>query len=218
MGRKKSHTFNYYFLQKQIKINQYQGFRQVIINLLTNKNQTKNKNKFLFVQEKGGSWGFSRQSVLFQDLVENLFETLVRNLGEEFGFKGPLVKTTRPTFFPQAYLFNIEKQVYDSVRAKDEARKKRSTKGKIYHLVLMSYKGPDDLPIDSSSVIRDYRWVNAKEGQKLKKQNYDLLKTNQTYSKSTMDFHQAFYEKIIDIYNHIQNFYLKGNLYQRTLF
>jgi hypothetical protein len=221
MKQKKSHTFNYYFLHKHIKIKKHRGFRQVIINLLTNRNKTENKNKLLFVQERGGSWGFTRQGIVFQDLAENLFETLVRNLGEELGFKGLIVKETKPTFIPQAYLFNVERQVYDALRADDEAKKKRPTKGKVYHLAMLSYEGPDELPVnigDPSSVIRDYRWINEDEGRELISQNYDLLKTNKAFSEATMDFHKAFYEKIIDIYNHIQGLYLKDNLYQRALF
>ena len=205
MDRKGSKSLNYYFIRDHIKIKKAAGYRQAVINLLVNKNRNENKDKYLYVQELGGTCSFSRQTVVEQKIVENLFETLVRNLGGELGFKGHKIKEMKPKFYPKAFLFDVARQHYDNIRAKAEAKKKRSTKGKTYHLAIIEYKGPDDLPIpETNGGIADYKWVNPSEARNLLNENFDLLEHSDELSEATLIFHKNFFEFINNLYNNVQ--------------
>lgn len=205
MEKSKNHSLNYYYLNKNITLKYKPGYRQTILNVLMH------KDKFLFVQEKGGFWGFTRQGVVKQNVLENLFETMVRNFGEELGFKGFKVKELSPKFTPVAYLFNFDAQQYDAKRAASEERKNRPTKGKLYHLAIIEYSGPTNLPIDTKDKhanIKDYKWVNAKEGRHLTKENNKAaLELNKEYSVDTINYHFYLYEKVIKTYEYVKAAY-----------
>ncbi len=217
----KLHSFNYYFLNKHITLEKPPGYRQTVITLLINENDTENKDKYLFVQEKGGTWGLSRRGVVAQDLLENLFETLIQSLGEELGFRGIDIFDTKPQFKQVAYLFNIEKQTYDDIRSKAEEAKMRPSKGKLYHLAIMKYRGPDNLPFNpaySKSAIRDYRWVDEEEARQLTKENLKILKVKEDFSPQSMDFHIKFWKRIHSIYKNINEIYSNKEVEQSPLF
>jgi hypothetical protein len=103
---------------------------------------------------------------------------------------------------------------------KAELQKGRPTKGKIYHLAIMSYMGPDDLPIDRKKLdgrVRDYRWVNEKEAKQLKQGNLSLVGKTKGYSELSLRFHVDFFEKILKIHNDIGQMYLQKSFGQKPL-
>lgn len=217
---KKDRSLNYYFLKKHLHPKAPSGYRQDIVNVIVNRNETENRNKFLLIQEKNEIWGFPKQGIEDRNLSEGFFETLTRNLGEELGFRGMKVIELKPRFTQKAYIFNFEKQVYDDDRSEEEVKKGRPTKGKIYHLAIMSYKGPDEMPLDLDNpkiTTLGYQWVTENEGRDLIYTNLDVWSKKTGGIDKTSKFHISFYERIINSYNLIQRIYTEKNPFQQTL-
>lgn len=214
----KNHSLNYYFLNKYVFVKNFPGYRQTIINLIINKNRT-NEGKILFVKEKNGFWGLPRQGLVAQNVVENIFETVIRNIGEELGFKGLEVKELKPKFMIKSCLFNINKQNYTEKRAKAEQAKGRPTKGKIYNLVIMDYVGPDNLPVkESQSRIEDFRWITPKQAQLIHNYNLAVAQKKESLSLNNVDFHKKFIQRILDINYHMEKIYSDTPISQKSLF
>lgn len=155
--------------------------------------------KMLFVKEKNGFWGFSRQGLIDDNYIENLFETFVENIGQELGIKGLASNNMNFKFYPYAYLFNVERQEYDQVRSKSEGLKKRPARGKIYHLSYMGYKGDDKFSSFGTNDLKlqDYKWVSDSEAILLTDQNQSIKR--QGISSTTFQFHNQFLIKLINI-------------------
>jgi hypothetical protein len=214
----KDHSLNYYFLNKYVYVTNFPGYRQTIINLIINKNRG-HKGSVLFVKEKNGFWGLPRQGVVDQDVMENIFETVIRNIGEELGFKGLVIRQLKPKFILKACLFNVEKQEYSEKRAKAEKEKNRPTKGKVYNLVIMDYFGPNNLPVqDNSKKIEDYKWITPKQAHLIHRYNLLVAQKKADLSLQNVDFHKNFIQKIMEINYHMDKIYSNEATKQKTLF
>jgi hypothetical protein len=202
---------NYFFLYNRLHKPIPEEFCETLILLIVNSTK-ENLGKLLVIQETIGAWGFPKTKMTGNNIFEGILDALVKNLGEEIGYKGPMVFEKKPFFEQQAIFFNFDKQLYDKVRAKQEEKNGFPSKGKIYNLAIMKYSGPSDLPILESngedSVI-DYKWVTFEEALNLFESNKDIEHSNpEFYSYST-------YIKIIEQLKKIEKAYkcLIENIY-----
>ena len=170
--------------------------------LVVNKNQTENKDKFLLVKQSNNSWSVPKEGVKSNLVIEDIYTTISTNLENELGFKGIKVTETKPLFRQVAILFDFDKQVYDPERSLVEEKKGRPTKGKIYQLAIMEYRGPDEIPLikKNNPEVIDYRWVNEKEGISLIGSNLELVEQKLLPSKASAEFGIYIFEKSITIY------------------
>ena len=194
---------NYFFLYNRLHKPIPEGFRETLILLIVNATK-ENLGKFLVIQETILAWGFPKTKMTGNNIFEGILDALVKNLGEEMGYKGPMVFEKKPFFEQQAIFFNFGRQLYDKVRAKQEEKKGFPSKGKIYNLAIMKYSGPSDIPILESngedSVI-DYKWVTFEEALSLFENNKDIERTSpELYSYGT-------YIKIIEQLKKIEKAY-----------
>lgn len=221
MRKKSNRTFNYYFLNKRLHPNPPPGYRTDIILLIINKNPTANNNKYLFVQQNNKFWNLPKEGTK-TILADDLFNTIARNLEEEIGFKGIKVIEDKPMFKQIALIFDFEKQEYDLNRSKDEKNKNRPVKGKIYHLAIMEFHGPENFSIKNKSKtdeIIDLKWVNKKDGEKLVSLNKNFLSERKTNSPYSASFNVKLFKKVINFYNNLtkirsSNFINQGLLFE----
>ena len=176
MLKAKTKSFGYYFLNKRLHPPFPEGYRVSIILLIINKNQTENKNKFLVVQQVSKLWGLPKEGIKSKITVEDIYTTIARNLELELGFKGIKVIETKPLFKQVGLLYDFDKQEYDPVRAKQEAAKGRPTKGKIYLLSMMEYRGPDKIPVSQNPEVLDYKWIDQKAWPDFQRLNLNVSK------------------------------------------
>lgn len=218
MSQKEAKVFNYYFLNKHLHPKTPKGYRESIAVLIINMNKEK-KGKFLIIQERNNFWTFPKKGVKSNNLFDGIVNALVLNIGNEMGFRGIKVKENNPKFIQKAFLFNLEKQIYDEVRSANEKEKKRPTKGKYYHLVIAHYTGPDRLPIHVQEIaVKDYQWVDEDEGQELVEANIQLAEDDPSFSTKSIKFNIRFYKKCLMVYKKIQEIYEEENNIQLDLF
>jgi hypothetical protein len=218
--KKKPYSFNYYLLNKYLHPETPRGYRQTVVNVIVNQNTTKERGKFLFIQEKNKWWGLPKQGFDEKLLTDGFIEALSKNIGEELGFKGITVIEIKPKFTQIAYLFDFEKQVFDEDRSEREIEKGNPGEGKIYHLAIMHYKGPDEIPIDKDdpkTTTIDYKWVTKEEGRELEDKNKEISAEEFGDVDRTAKFHVAFFERIMKAYEEIQKIYAQKNPYQNPL-
>ena len=221
MPKKKVKSLNYYFLQKHLHPKSPLGFRQVVVNVIINQNDTENRGKFLFIQENNKLWGFPKQGIEGRELIDGFYDAMAQNLGEELGFRGMKIIDLKPQFAQKSYIFNFEKQVFGDARSEHEMEKGRPAKGKIYHLAIMEYMGPEELPIDLKDpkiTTRDYKWVTETEGRNLIHSNIGVGKEQfEDEEGNPNKFHISFYERIVNAYNQVLRIFSEKNPYQQTL-
>ncbi|MCK9368387.1 hypothetical protein M0R04_00190 [Candidatus Dojkabacteria bacterium] len=194
---------NYFFLYNRLHKPVPDGFQETLILLIVNSTK-ENLGKFLVIEETIHAWGFPKTKMTGNNIFDGILDALVKNLGEEIGYKGPLVFEKKPFFEQQAIFFNFGKQLYDKVRGKQEEKKGFPSKGKIYNLAIMKYSGPSDLPIlesDSEDSVIDYKWVTFEEALSLFESNKDIERSSpKLYSYGT-------YIKIIEQLKKIEKAY-----------
>ena len=198
MANKGTCGFGYYFLNKRLTQPAPIGFRTSVINVIINKNDTKNKNKILFVQQSSGFWGIPKEGLKGDVEVDALFPAVARAIEEELGLRGTKASEAKPLFAQIALLFNFDRQVYDKKRSRDEKKKGRPTNGKNYHLAIMSYTGPDVFPIERkrNAEIINFKWVTKAQGKKIMLQNKNKLK-GRGLSIVTFKFNARLYDRIL---------------------
>jgi|GEM_PF-5304702 len=194
---KSKKPFNYYFLNKKLHPSGPKGFRTSIALLIVNKNPGPNKNIFLLIQQSNKAWTIPKEGIKEQKLADDFFATIIKNLGDEQGFKGIKVVETKPLFKQIAFVFDFDRQVYDKERARVEKKKGRPEKGKNYHLVIMEYRGSDKIPLVPGPETINYQWVNEKEAILLLKENIALTKAGDLPSMSSSKYNLGFTKKAI---------------------
>lgn len=200
MGPKPYSSFTYYFLNRRLHPQSPPGFRNDTVLLLVNKNATPNRAKFLFVHQKKDnhtSWGLPKEGMESQVVVDDVITSIARNLEEELGFKGTKVTETNPKFTQVAFLFNFATQIYDSDRSHYESSLGRQSKGKIYHLAVMDYTGPDILPGHVKKSIDRYSWADHAEGLEL------IKSTATTFNPGSSEFNLVLFTKILETYTYL---------------
>ncbi|MEA3357128.1 MAG: hypothetical protein U9Q67_01725 [Patescibacteria group bacterium] len=119
-------------------------------------------------------------------------------------------------------MINFAKQKYDKTRAEYDRKKKRPTKGKIYHLVIINYYGPSDLPVAKDlekSFIMDYKWVDYKEGLELVRLSTSLRREDpESYSKKSIEFNISLFKKCIRARRIVDKAFLNGKEQQVSMF
>jgi ADP-ribose pyrophosphatase YjhB (NUDIX family) len=205
MGPGKYTSFGHFFLKKHLHPPTPPGFRTSLILLIVNQNPSSHQGQYLFVRQstKGKqAWGMPKEGLESKDLADDLTTALSRNLEEELGFRGPKVNQLNPSFRQVAFIFNISVQKYDLQRSAWEESRDRPVKGKIYHLAIMEYRGPDTIPLSSVSSpdgenIDKFQWVTADEGRAM------IKASAESFYKSSADFNVALLGHVVDIYNHL---------------
>ncbi len=200
-------TFGYYFLNKKLHPPIPKNYKSSIILTIINKNNTLNKNKMLFVQQKNLIWNLPKKGIKTNSVIEDIYTTVSNNLENELGFKGIKVTETKPTFKQVAFIFDFDKQVYDEKRSIQEKRKDNPTTGKIYQLAIMEYHGPDKIPLTSNSEVVNYKWVNITEGKNIMGKNKELLAPEIADSKESIDFNIKLFGKILNTYEMIETIF-----------
>ena len=107
--RKTNKSFGYYFLNKRLHPPILKNFRNSMVILVVNKNQTENKDKFLLVKQSNNSWSVPKEGVKSNLVIEDIYTTISANLENELGFKGIKVTETKPLFRQVAILFDFDK-------------------------------------------------------------------------------------------------------------
>jgi len=197
---KQKDSLNYYFLNRFLHPKPYPGYKQSVISLIINKNKGKNANKFLFVQEKTGYWFLPKSGIETKNLADGFISAIARGLEKELGLRGMAVYKIKPQFTQSAYVFDFDRQTYNKERTKQEKEKKNPSKGKVYHLATMYYKGDDDFDLNSGKDIDvlDYKWVNQQEAEELVKANNKLMDNNPGYTESYLDFQKRLLDKVMN--------------------
>ena len=214
MPNPKLTSFSYYFLNKRLHPAPLPGFRVSIILLIVNQNNGNNFGKFLFIRQTARgylSWNLPQEGMETTVTADDVFTTIARGIEEELGFRGLKIPETKPQFTQRAIIFDFARQKYDLKRSAYEKSIDRPTKGKIYHLAIMDYRGPDEIPILSGpkdTEIDAFRWVDHTEGQTL------LETTKKTFFLTSADFKVKLLDRIIEIYKDL-NIHLTN---QPTLF
>ena len=213
-------SFGYFFLNRRLHPPTPKEFRTSIILLIINKNKTINRDKFLLVQQNNQFWNLPKEGIEKTTIIDDVYTTIARNLEEEIGFRGLKVSETKPLFKQVAFLFDFDQQIYDKERSLSEEKRSFPKKGKIYHLAIMDYSGPDEIPIDikrEGIEIINYKWVNLKQGKTLMESNKKLLQKGIINSPKTTTFNIYLFEKVLNIYSGIQNLSAKFKSGQNTL-
>jgi len=204
MPSRKLSSFSYYFLNKRLHPSAPAGFRASLILFIVNHNSGRNAGKFLFVREISGgyvSWGLPKEGLESPIVVDDIFTALTRNLEEELGFRGMNINELKPIFYQKALLFDFALQKYDRARSVHEATRKRPIKGKIYHLAIMEYHGPEEIPGDfdsNKSEIDAFRWTFLEEGKKL------IEESSRTFNPSSAEFNADLLEKIVKMHQDLE--------------
>lgn len=191
------HEANYYFLKRFLHPKPYAGYRQSIVNLLVNRNKGSNNGKFLLIEEPSGVWFFPKGHLIGTDIMSSFFESISQNLEKELGLRGMKIFEVKPSFTQLSYIFDFERQKYNSVRQLDEKTKGNPSKGKIYHLAVMEYKGKDDFPINENCKVLESKWVSKEEGVSLLKSTNEKLKSSKGFAEESSKFYRRFFEKVI---------------------
>lgn len=199
MAEKQKKVLNYYFLNKYLHPKTPKGYRENIAALILNKNKGES-GKFLMIQEKNEFWTLPKKVAASKNLIDGVVNALILNIGNEMGFRGLTAEEIKPQFTQRAFLFNFAVQKYDKVRSKTEKARKRPSKGKLYHLVIADYRGPNELPIKEQkdkAMVRDFRWVTEKEAVALAKKNLALSEKDPSFSIGSVKFNIQFCNKVI---------------------
>lgn len=195
------HSPNYYFINKYVTFGQSQNYNQTLIAFFINTNSGRNNGKSLLVQNEQGFWAICRRT-LKPDVHIDIFEAFIELISDELGFRGVIPGDINPNFNVLGYIFDFARQDFDQTRILDQKAKGRDIKGKSYHLMVIEYKGADELPFEKrleKKRIADYKWVDYQEGMQLLNLNRELLKDDKTVSKVSVDFHIKSHERIINI-------------------
>ncbi len=216
--QKRRKVINYYFLNRYLHPKPPKGFRETVVVLITLKSDSDQKNKFLIIKEKFMSWGLPKKGLKGNNLVDGIINALVEDMGNEIGFKGPILFQLKPQFVQKAYFLNFTKQIYDKQRSIIEKNKGRPSRGKIYHLAMIDYYGKAELPLkksDKDAHIIDYKWASQKEGEQLILENKNLIeKEGKLFSAQTAIFGLDLFRKVMRAYKLVQEIYKMsgGNL------
>jgi|SRR3989344_1051391 len=205
MGPGKYTSFGHFFLKKHLHPPTPPGFRTSLILLIVNQNPAAHQGQYLFVREsaKGKqAWGLPKEGLESKDLADDLVTALSRNIEEELGFRGPKVHQLNPSFRQLALIFNVSAQKYDVQRSAWEGSRGRPTKGKIYHLAIMDYRGPDEIPLSNitspdGEKIDKFQWVTAAEGQTL------ITNSADSFYKSSSDFNITLFKQVVAVFSHL---------------
>ncbi len=200
-------SFSYYFLNKRLHPPVSKAFKNSIILLIINKNKTPNKNKFLLVQQANLFWNLPKKGIKAKSIIEDIYTTIARNLENELGFKGVRVTETKPIFKQIAFLFDFDKQIYDTKRSQKEKAKGNPTKGKIYQLAVMEYRGPDAIPITPKTEVINHKWVDKKDGLMLMNLNEKLLQPQLIDSKESVVFNIKLFNKVMKAHEQLNTLY-----------
>ena len=204
--RKDNKTFGYYFLNRHLHPKTPKGFRRTIVHFIINKNKSENVNKVLLVSEKSGFWNYPKESITAENMLEDIFTTITKNLDNELGFRGVVATETKPSFQMVATFYDFYTQIYDSERSKWEQGKGLPLKGKIYTIFYIYYKGPDDLPMNSKSEVSNFHWVNYKDGLELIEKNTSLISfKNGFFSKHSVESNKILFKKAWSAYTKIKD-------------
>lgn len=232
MPKKKPKSINYYFLQKHLHPKSPSGYEQVLVNMVVNKNESENNGKYLFVQENNKKWGFPMQEVEEKNLIDGFFDSMAKNLGEKLGFRGMKIIDLKPQFKQKSYFFDFAKQVFDEKQSEEEMQTGGPSKGRIFHLAIITYEGPEDLPLDKKdpgTPIRDYKWVNETEARSLVQGNVLIdgdteieNEVNETDGNALqesigLNFEISLFENIVNAYKEVLRIFSGKNPYQQTL-
>ena len=205
MPNQKLTSFSYYFLNKRLHPAPLPGFRASIILLIVNQNKGDNFGKFLFIRQTARgymSWNLPQEGMETTITADDVFTTIARGIEEELGFRGLKIPETKPQFTQKALIFDFARQKYDQTRSAYEKTIDRPSKGKIYHLAMMDYHGPEEIPISSGpkdTEIDAYRWVDQAEAQAL------LETTKKTFFPASADFKITLLNRIIEIYKDLNS-------------
>jgi len=204
MLKAKDKSFGYHFLNKSLHPSFPNDYRVSIILLIVNKNKSENTNKFLIVQQASKIWGLPKEGTKSKITVEDLYTTVARNLELELGFRGIKVVETKPLFKQVGLIFDFDKQDYEAIRSKQEVEKGRPSKGKIYLLAIMEYRGPDKLPFVPNVELTDYKWINEKEWLEYEDNNFKTSKQD-SLSLKTAKFASHLVIKSLRTYRSIED-------------
>lgn len=203
----KKKTFNYYFLNKYLHPDVPVGYRENLVMLVLLKNDP--DKKFLLIQEKNFVWTLPKKGIDATNLIDGIVNALSQNIGGELGFKGIVSDEIKPKFEQMAYLVNFMKQKYDSTRSAYEKKKGRPVKGKIYHLAILYYTGPELLPVErdfEASFINKYEWVTLDEALSFSQESKSLYeKDNERYSENSLKLNENLIKKAWEMYEAIEN-------------
>lgn len=205
MGPGKYTSFGHFFLKKHLHPPTPPGFRTSLVLLIVNQSPSTHQGRYLFIRESSNGkqgWGLPKEGLESPDLADDLVTSLSRNIEEELGFRGPKVHSLNPSFRQIAFIFNISLQKYDTQRSAWETTRGRPAKGKIYHLAIMEYRGPDDIPLSNTTSpdgekIDKFQWVTASEGRAM------ISSSAESFYKSSAVFNVALLDQVVDIYTHL---------------
>lgn len=202
----KKKTFNYYFLKKYLHPDAPAGYRENLVMLVFLKGDP--DKKFLLIQEKNFVWTLPKKGIDAPNLIDGIVDALSRNIAGELGFKGIVSDEIKPRFEQMAYLVNFMKQKYDPTRAVYERKKGRPVKGKIYHLAILSYTGPELLPVErdfETSYINRYEWVTLDKAISFSQESKSLYeKDNERYSETSLRFNENLIKKAWGMHDAIE--------------
>ena len=218
MDSVKPKSLNYYFLRDYIYPKKPKGFRENIVLFVSFRNKGDSHGKYLMIQEKNSFWNLPKKGLTSEDVFDGIVDSVVRDIGEEMGFRGIVNKDLRPRFIQRAYLFNFAIQRYDEIRSEDERKKGRPDKGKIYHLAVIDYLGPEDLPFDkkrSDIHPKDFRWVDFNEGEALVLSNRSPEINS---SKVSVEFNISLHRRIFNASKYLEKIYKDVDLNQISMF
>jgi len=215
----KKDSLNYYFLNGFLHPKPYSGYKQSVISLIINKNDSENKDKFFFVQEKTGYWGLPKSAIESKHLADGFFTAIAKGLEMELGLRGMKVHKIKPRFTQVVYIFDFERQKYNKGRTEQEKEKGHPAKGKLYHLATMYYQGNDVFEIKSSKNISvlDYKWVTQQEAMELLESNSALIENNPGYTESYQIFQEKLLTRILDAQENIELMKSKKGVVQKKL-
>lgn len=208
---------SYHLLNKKLFPPQPDGFRQDILLVIVNKNETKNKDKVILVQQGNGFWNLPKEGMETTRPGEEIIWSITKALETELGFRGRSAMDSRPKIQLRAIIFQFTHQVYDRDRAADEAKKGRPNKGKVYHAIFIEYRGPDDFARIVNEEIIDYRWVNNNDALELLNTNMKLVEKGVIRSGSSVTFNIRLWKDVMEAYE-VVNKTLKINQSQQELF
>lgn len=203
MPSRKLSSFSYYFLNKRLHPPPPPGYRASTVLFIVNCNPGLNYQKFLFIKETGQqkeSWGLPKEGLESSTVVDDIITSIARNLEEELGLRGMKISEMKPAFHQRAIYFDFAVQRYDPLRSGYEAMRKRPTKGKVYHLAIMDYTGPDKIPLDGSSgdtSITDFLWVEPSQAQELTR------KTTTTFYPMSAEFNISLLNQVLLAYKNL---------------
>lgn len=129
MARFVHKTPSYYMVRNYLHPKVPQGYRNNLVLLTVSNNNESGEEKFLIVQQKNGFWTLPKKLVASENVFDGVVDSIANVLDTELGFHGAIPHILKPEFLQVAYLFGIDKQTYEPLRAEYEKKPRKAFKG-----------------------------------------------------------------------------------------